>query len=72
MNEMLEKVLGAAAWQGAEVDGSSGRQGTAGMSLPVPPSPRLPTGTLWGCCCGSPRGGAQRSEEILWIRALLA
>lgn len=34
MNEMLGKVLGAAAWQGAEVDGSSGRQGTAGTSLP--------------------------------------
>lgn len=70
MKEMLEKVLGAVAWQGAEVDGSSGRQGTAGMSLPVSPSPRPPAGTRWGCRCGSPQDGAQGSKEILWIRVL--
>lgn len=68
MNEMLEKALGAAAWQGAEVDGSSGRQGTAEMSLPVLPSPQPPAGTGWGCCCGIPQDGAQGSKEILRIQ----
>lgn len=48
MNEMLEKVLGAAAWQGA--DGSSGRQGTAGMSHPQPC-----TGTTGGAAVEIPR-----------------